>query len=746
MDKKTKPDHIESKSWLKNSVEVFTIPALIPDEEKIEEIFSDKESKDSSYLYDVPGFADVSIDKKEQELINSKLMKKFLTTIKFNQLTDLWSWEWANTFSQLQHIPDEFKKDMVVTFVDSSSAATDIAKTKLHSLYPKKFKDIKSINGDLSSVQNEISWYEKKLVTFRGKTIGNMNKSQLDKLLKWLLTKKWDILMFSYFTAPKNEEEINNHIKVYDFPQAQERVKRGVKALLAKDTRVKFFVWEEMSSFDAESVVDDHYIINEKTLAQIEKLSAVNLLEDTDSLVDNAEYRVEYDKEKSTIKVGLLFKKSFQLYIPWRPIKKIKWWETQWLHFSKRFSDEWLNQLFKDSDLRLVQKIEGGRGEAIAVIDNSPLMSKKNMKFLSHATFYIMLMNILIGLWIKQQQDSNQQTQIRDLTQSKIQDILSDKKYEEHPEKHWSDSITVLWEYGHVSKIENMIEKLYALNSTIWADKIKLWIIEELQNNSTHYWDLVRIQASSYIHHMARGKAQLVLLPYYIKISKDIIKKHADEITMLWLPTYPYARYSEYFRDMMNSIVQWEKWENNSLEILLEVSPRLAEAKRIFTDFDMSWTRINSSDLLNLVQLVWKNQKNIALFEWEWKETLPLPVDNKVRAEIAKLVYAQKWKIEWLWLLELESDKFKTIVKNTLKSEKEALYTTDPSTYLWKYTSFKSGKIYDTYIWYDEDMNPALYARLYIEGSSDDSSIELWSLALWKEIVVERKELGIVKN
>lgn len=324
---------------------------------------------DSSFLYKwkwAELYAEISRDKSYpfidievsclKNLRYKQSFKKILEKTDF--ITDVWSWDWQKAVALLKwlsrkwtYIPEDYSREML-----------DIAEKKVREELPqvKLWSSQKLNNGKHLSQQCQNNMY-----LFLWWTICNMSDEEIINELKdmdnnWITS--WNKILLSYFTAPNTQEEIDNLIKIYNSKTNKAFHENGLDML-----------WLSRDDFEYDTVYEK----------------------------DNPEqkewpfpWRIKWIiRAKNTTTVTLS---------NWNKIPVEKWEEFT-IHYSRRFSKKWIEELFKKSWCNVVFTVDEA-WDAIALLKKKPRKMWTIRKIANRALIWTLLVGALTGYGIKSKQ------------------------------------------------------------------------------------------------------------------------------------------------------------------------------------------------------------------------------------------------------------------------------------------------------------------------------------------------------
>lgn len=287
----------------------------------------EKISKDKTYPF---------IDTEIETLKELKKNKKFIKILKKTKyITDVWSWDWQKAVTLLTwtnwdgtYIAEDYSRQML-----------EIAENNIKAKAPRiKLWSSQKLNNWIHLSQR----YQDNMYLFLWWTVCNMSDEEIIKELEgmdnsWIIA--WNNILLSYFTAPNTQEEIDDLIKIYNSENNRIFHKNWMKML-----------WLSNEDFEFDTVYE----------------------KDNPSQKEwPFPWKIKWiirAKKDCTIKLS-----------DWKTIKIIKWQEFT-LHYSRRFTKEWIKKLFNKSWCSVVFDLES-KWDSIVLLKRKPrkLWKVKNM-------------------------------------------------------------------------------------------------------------------------------------------------------------------------------------------------------------------------------------------------------------------------------------------------------------------------------------------------------------------------------
>lgn len=307
-------------------------------------------SKDKSYPF---------IDIEVSCLRNLKYNQSFKKTLeKTDFITDVWAWDWQKAVALLgrtswegTYIPEDYSRQML-----------DIAERKIREELPhvKLWSSQKLNNGKHLTQQCQNNMY-----LFLWWTICNMSDEEIIKVLNdmdnnWIIN--WNKILLSYFTAPNTQEEVDNLIKIYNSEANRAFHENGL-----------YMLWLSKDDFEYDTI-----------------------------------YEKENPKQKEwpfpwRIKWIIRAKKDTTVRLSnWREIQVMKWKEFT-IHYSRRFSKEWIEKLFKKSGCNVVLTVDS-TWDTIALLQRKPKKMWTIKKIANKAVIWALILGSITGYTAKSKQ------------------------------------------------------------------------------------------------------------------------------------------------------------------------------------------------------------------------------------------------------------------------------------------------------------------------------------------------------
>jgi len=302
------------------------------------------------------------IDIEKSLLEKLKKRKDFKSELeKTEYITDVWCWDGQKAVSLLKwaywrwtYIPE-----------DVSYPMAEIAKNNINNQCPNiKFWNTQIINTKTHLTSN----YTHNMYLFLWGTICNMTDYEIVEELEWMdnnWTFDWNKILLSYFPAPETEEEIQELIKIYK-----------------SESNIKFHEnWMDMLWLSK----------------------------------DDFEFDIIYEKDNPNqkkwpfpwkIKWIIRAKTDCEVNISSQYTKEIKKWQEFILHYSRRFSKEWIEELFERAKCKVELSIAGkwntikdGKWDTLVLLRKEPLHLKSVKTKIEKLLLWILALSSLATSW-----------------------------------------------------------------------------------------------------------------------------------------------------------------------------------------------------------------------------------------------------------------------------------------------------------------------------------------------------------
>lgn len=602
----------------------------------------EKISKDKSYPF---------IDIEVSCLKNLKYDQSFKKILeKTKVITDVWSWDWQKAVALLKwtswewtYIPEDYSHEML-----------KIAEGKIKKELPdvKLWSSQKLNNGKHLSQQ-----YQNNMYLFLGWTICNMSDEDIITELKdmdnnWIIN--WNKILLSYFTAPNTQEEIDDLIKIYNSENNKAFHENGMDML-----------WLSKDDFEYDTVYEK---------------------DNPDQNKWPFPWRIKWvirAKRDTTVKLS-----------DWYEIEVQKWKEFT-IHYSRRFSKEWIEKLFKKSGCNVVFTVDN-TGDAITLLQRKPRKMWAIKKMVNKTLIWALIMGSLVGYGIKSKQveKANEKNKAYTEWESKTKAKTTSEWMYYYQETY--ELISAL----QLDKLENEENKQATIdlfNKYIWDHKAD-WVtnIELIQWFWKEYgWILVKdfwvfhspydFMTSELINLTSNINEELTYTPNVTLKNEVLSQRHYTDYGMFEsIDRYRPFEYNDWWKKYLISKVKIQNW--NTIEWVYFVQKEL-EWWHLKTYSEPSTSMINEinnkSWLDNEIVSNTINLKENYIAKGDVFNIHPLHIRNVNKDQIVKMsqlsdvripvntVYLN-WKFYYVITVQTESWKNIWLASNTISWE----YTT----------------------------------------------------------------------
>ena len=331
----------------------------------LQDLFSNNWELDSSFLYKWKGaelYKAISTDK---EYPFMKMEIDCLHKLKYNpkfqkifelieHVLDIWAWDGQKAVALLDWIDNKW----TYIAVDYSRDMLDVAENTIKN--NEESKDLSSYVPNLKFwgtfktnwSYNIWSWFNNVMYLFLWGTICNMTDEDIVKLLKNMDSKDFrgSKILLSYFTAPETKEEIKNLLNIYNSENNRAFHENGMDML-----------WLSKNDFEFDTVYEtDDWL--KYTIDTTDKID--------DSLQWPFPWRIKWIiRAKTDKKIRLNNGK----------IIKVKKWQEFTIHYSRRFSEEKIKEIFEQSGCNVILS-ENEKWEKIVLLNKKSTRIKRFIK------------------------------------------------------------------------------------------------------------------------------------------------------------------------------------------------------------------------------------------------------------------------------------------------------------------------------------------------------------------------------
>ena len=319
-----------------------------------------KISEDASYPF-------IKIEKDYLEnLHNNKEFKKILEKCKY--ITDVGCWDGQKAISLLK----EADRKWTYYAEDYSMGMLDRARNKIKENAPEI--NLWGLVVLEPGKKNLLREFNNNMYLFLWWTICNMTDEQIIDILKkmdnnWIIS--WNKILLSYFTAPNSLDEIEKLIKIYNSKSNKDFHENGMDML-----------WLSKEEFEYDTI----YELDNWTKLKLEnwKLKPYEW-ELNDSLKKPLSWRIKWI---------IRAKQDFEIFSSTHWIKEIKKWQEFTLHYSRRFTEEKIKELFEKSGCK-TNFTHTKEGVSISLLNKEPTKTKAFIE-----KYQKLLITALVALWI----------------------------------------------------------------------------------------------------------------------------------------------------------------------------------------------------------------------------------------------------------------------------------------------------------------------------------------------------------
>ena len=441
-------------------------------------------SKDKTYPF-------IEIEKNILENLRDNCeFTKILKKIK--HITDVWSWDGQKSIALLwkretkndgeaveeakneEKSEDEVNRngELILSDVSNEMLTKAIKNVKANS------KNIKLWNAQVQQSQKHLSSYcNDNMFLFLWGTICNMTDEEIQKELKnmdnhWLFT--WNYILLSYFTAPETKDEISNLIKIYNS-----------KTNKAFHENWMDMLWLSKHNFEFDTI----YQLDNWTKLKLENWVLNSYEWDFNNFSEwPFPWRIKWIIRA---KIDSVVKLSDGTEI------SVKQWQEFTIHYSRRFSKEYIDKLFKKSDCEKTD-IEINEGwDTMVLLRRKPKIweiIRRNKKSIAvaFATAALTLCGVITHDVIKTNQENRQKEKA--LTNWSANRLLShDVPYQRVYYEQATNELISALRLDELNKNDkNYIIELFNdfLNTELYKDNwiINVWVENQIgQQNATQF-------------------------------------------------------------------------------------------------------------------------------------------------------------------------------------------------------------------------------------------------------------------
>ena len=432
---------------------------VLTDRERDEVLYKlfNRYTLDSSFLYKwkwAELYEKISTDKSYPFI---EIEKKILSKLRWNPkfwailkktecITDVWAWDWWKAVALLwdtwwwwTYVPEDYSFDML------KIAAENVKKWA-------PWIDLWSLNV-LTNGKHLPGKIGNNMYLFLWGTICNMLDHDILSELRNMDNNSlvsWNYILLSFFTAPNTQEEIDDLIKIYN-SEANKRFHENWMEML----------WLSKDLFEFDTVYEK---------------------DDPNQTVWPFPWKIKWVIRAK--KDNIVIRSS-----SWREIAKVNKWDEFTLHFSRRFTQEWIEKLLKESWCKEIFT-ESENWDSIMLLKKKPW----RLQTLKNACKKVLIWALITWWlwWIIHNEAQNQKKE-------DIWKARTEWKSRQDTETNW-DSEKILYYYEtnelvnalQLDNIKNkdviikIFNKYVSKNKTDWVTTFQLiqWFWKE-------YWDLL---------------------------------------------------------------------------------------------------------------------------------------------------------------------------------------------------------------------------------------------------------------
>lgn len=350
-------------------------------------------SLDSSFLYKwkwAELYADISSDKTYpfidieisclEKLKHNHKFKKILDKTEF--ITDVWSWDGQKAVALLwwtnwkwTYLAEDYSRQML-------SIAEDRVKNSAPQI---KLWSSQKLNGQ----SHLSSQCPNNMYLFLWGTICNMTDEEIVNELRtmdnnWFID--WNDILLSYFTAPQTQEGIDDLIKIYNSESNRAFHENWMDML-----------WLSRNDFEFDTIYEK---------------------DDPKQMEWPFPWKIKWiirAKKDSIVKLS-----------DWKEIP-IKQWQEFTIHYSRRFSKKWIEDLFNKSGCNVVFTVDN-EWDSIVLLKRKPMLVKKFLNR-NRTSLFIALAVWALGAW----------TRIGSALNEKKQKEKEEERIEQERRDYWQD-------------------------------------------------------------------------------------------------------------------------------------------------------------------------------------------------------------------------------------------------------------------------------------------------------------------
>lgn len=439
-------------------------------------------------------------EKYQKEIVllqeNSQILHQYIT----KYLTEIGCWNWEKVIVLLANHPSIEHLTYIAS--DYSANILELAENNISTQLPT----LKMGNHQIMRSGNELFTNNLHDNTYLRLwcTIGNFYREEIINQLKNMNnegTIRWNKIIFSYFNAPQNKEQIQDIIALYQNSDGKNFVLNGIKNL-----------WLDPDMF---------------------------------------EYIVEYSEEKDCLYVGIQSKIDYHIKLENGKEVYLKTWEKFYIHQSKRFSEEEIKDILKESWAKIEKQITND-GISIIVAQKNPKYYNKTIKIVGIT--WLLLLGALSGSIGYKISEYNQRKAQEEKNKSFLEKNLSTKysrtAYFDARERNTTLGLTTRVDEASWNMYEAFIQ-IYG----IWrADEKTVSLLENLMKQF-----FIRADTNGVLINIDKVYAPFLVDTKLHEVLKEFVAEYSQFLLDSWFDIVPYPQMQKY--DDVCRYTQALSWE-----------------------------------------------------------------------------------------------------------------------------------------------------------------------------------------
>lgn len=361
-----------------------------------------------------------------------------------HHVSDIWAWTWEK-FILLMEWDSSNNHDIVYHPADMSKQMLDIAANNVKEKFHNNIK-IESVVMETGTA-NVLNSLSDNTHLWLGCTIGNFDSYTIEKMItnmdnNWII--KGNNIILTYFDVPQDEAEIKKTIAMYDNKESQDFVFNGLEVL-----------WLDPSKFL---------------------------------------YKVAYDKGDNSVLVEVEAKEDLVIQTEHYPKEiEVKKWQMYVIHRSKRFTEEEIKQIIKNSWGKIKEHISEN-GISLLVVAKKARLWQENKKYIIPPLIAVLTtVGGVKGYDVYQNKQIEKKIQQHDLEQIRKQESTYKDGFYNNEKERLYDNLS---ETDKLKVIEWMADKMYETFVIIYGDPdIKTTKMKEYLKHfliSYQWWEAIR--------------------------------------------------------------------------------------------------------------------------------------------------------------------------------------------------------------------------------------------------------------